>query len=521
MDGTWVESSGWTAFLSLEQDRLAATVDGVPPEDLKAIRFRVGLDEATDKSDPARWAPDEPLHPDVCGLHWGWQSGYVFLALEGHWTPADGKVGGFSYHLAGTAQPMMVELPVRFSGVQPTTIRLAFDVDKVLGAGEIVRSSTSSHSRDGDSLAAGLKRGVPKAFRVLDTRSDIYQPAAAAKTAGRDLPRGTTPFLLNVSARLPQVKLPEGNPLTVEGVALGDALFHDKRLSRANDQSCAGCHDRRHAFSDGRKISVGTGGAVGRRSTMPLVNLAWARDFFWDGRAPSLREQVLVPIQTAHELNETLDRVVAKLEQDDTYPARFAAAFGAPGINADRIAKALEQFVLTLVSQDSRFDRAARKLATLTPQEQRGLQLFITEHDPARGLRGADCFHCHGGNLFTNHELMNNGLEERGNDLGRMEVTGKASDRGKFKVPTLRNVALTAPYMHDGRFATLEAVVDHYDGPLHRSATLDPNLAKHPEKGLGLKPEDKAALVAFLKSLTDESFASPTPPAPALARTTP
>lgn len=207
-------------------------------------------------------------------------------------------------------------------------------------------------------------------------------------------------------------------------------------------------------------------------------------------------------------MNETLERVAEKLTADRDYPARFKAAFGTTAVTSERIALALEQFLLTLVSQESKFDQAARKLTQLTPQEQRGLQLFVTEHDPARGLRGADCFHCHGGNLFSNHQFMTNGLPERAGDLGRMEITKSAADRGKFKVPSLRNVALTAPYMHDGRFATLEEVVEHYNGSLHRSPTLDPNLAKHPESGLGLSAEDKAALVAFLKTLTDEPFVS-------------
>jgi cytochrome c peroxidase len=251
---------------------------------------------------------------------------------------------------------------------------------------------------------------------------------------------------------------------------------------------------------------------------MPLANLAWASAFFWDGRAKSLREQVLLPIQDAHEMNETLDRVVVKLRDDREYPAQFKAAFGAAEISPDRMALALEQFLLTLVTQESKFDRAARKLDQLTPQEQRGLQLFVTEYDPARGLRGADCFHCHGGNLFSNGQFMNNGLEERDGDLGRMEATRLETDRGKFKVPTLRNVALTAPYMHDGRFGTLEEVVEHYNGRLHRSRTLDPNLAKHPEAGLGLSADDKAALVAFLKTLTDEHFVSSNSPANQIAK---
>jgi cytochrome c peroxidase len=183
-------------------------------------------------------------------------------------------------------------------------------------------------------------------------------------------------------------------------------------------------------------------------------------------------------------------------------------------VTAERVALALEQFLLTLISQDSKFDRASRKIETLTAEERRGLELFVTEHDPARGLRGADCFHCHGGNLFTSGQLANNGLPALGatggkGDEGRFDVTGNEADRGKFKVPSLRNVAATGPYMHDGRFATLEEVVEHYDRGVQRSATLDPNLAKHPASGLGLSAEDKRALVAFLKTLTDETFLRP------------
>ena len=147
-----------------------------------------------------------------------------------------------------------------------------------------------------------------------------------------------------------------------------------------------------------------------------------------------------------------------------------------------------------------------RREVEFTAQEKRGFELFVTEHDPKRGLLGADCFHCHGGMLFTNHRFANNGLEYKVEDFGRFEVTGKEMDRGAFKVPTLRNVAVTAPYMHDGRFKTLEEVVDHYDHGIHRSPSLDPNIAKHPPEGLGLSAEDKAALVAFLRTLTDPRF---------------
>jgi cytochrome c peroxidase len=306
------------------------------------------------------------------------------------------------------------------------------------------------------------------------------------------------------------VSLPADNPLTVQGVELGRRLFHDPRLSINNSQSCASCHQQPAAFSDPRRVSLGAEGQPGRRQSMPLQNLAWAKEFFWDGRVKTLREQALLPIEDPTEMNEKLDRVIAKLEADAEYPALFAAAFGkaasGSAIDAPRIGLAIEQFLLTLVSQDSRYDRAARKIETLTEQEKHGLQLFITEHDPRLGLRGADCFHCHGGNLFTTHQFVNNGLAPRDGEAGRMEATKLQIDRDLFKAPSLRNVAATAPYMHDGRFQTLEQVIDHYDHGIHRSPTLDPNIAKHPPEGLGLTAEEKAALVAFLKTLTDDAF---------------
>ncbi len=518
-DGSWLESEQWQVYLNAQKQRLSATADGLPAQEFKALRFLVGVDAKTDASDPQIWPPEHPLHPDVCGLHWGWSAGYVFLAIEGHWDPEPGKTSGFSYHLAGAEKPMMVEVPVKFSGAQLTTIRLTLEIAPILSAGKILREATSTHSRKGDELASRLKDRVRQSFAVKSVQTDLYQPKALVQGSTQPPPAGTTPFPLTISERLPKVRLPEDNPLTVEGVELGRRLFHDPRLSKNNSQSCATCHEPAKAFTDGRRQSPGESGQIGRRNSMPLVNLAWGKEFFWDGRVKSLREQVLLPIQDAHEMNETLERAVAKLATEGDYPAQFQAAFGSAGITSDRMAQALEQFLLTLVSQESKFDRAARKLDQLTPQEQRGLQLFVTEHDPARGLRGADCFHCHGGNLFSNHQYLNNGLEELAGDLGRMEVTQSETDRAKFKVPTLRNVALTAPYMHDGRLATLEEVVEHYNSKLHRSPNLDPNLAKHPESGLGLSAEEKAALVAFLKALTDEPFVSSNSPAQQLSKT--
>jgi len=239
---------------------------------------------------------------------------------------------------------------------------------------------------------------------------------------------------------------------------------------------------------------------------MTLFNLAWKRSFFWDGRAESLRRQVLMPIENDREMHQSMENTIAKLVRTAEYPALFARAFGSAEITSNRLALALEQFVLTRISCDAKFDRALQGGESLTEQEKRGFELFMTEYDPRRGLRGADCFHCHGGALFQSQGFANNGLDADFADAGRGGITGKEWDKGRFAVPSLRNVELTGPYMHDGRFKTLEEVVAHYCNGVKRSATLDPNLAKHPEGGVPLSKDDQKALVAFLKTLTEESL---------------
>jgi cytochrome c peroxidase len=276
-----------------------------------------------------------------------------------------------------------------------------------------------------------------------------------------------------------------------------------------------------------------------------LFNLAWRNSFFWDGRAPALRAQALLPIQDHTEMDESLTNVVAKLRQSERkkgtkgeketaasdgnsplppfslshphsaspgvqespdFPALFTAAFGAPEITPEKIGLAIESFVLTLTSFDSKFDRALRGEVEFTDVEKRGFELFMTEYDPRREQFGADCFHCHGGPLFQSQTFANNGLDAEFKDPGRAKATGKDSDQGKFSTPSLRNIALTAPYMHDGRFQTLVEVIEHYSTGVKRSATLDPNLAKHPDGGIRLTETDQRALVAFLQTLTDEKY---------------
>jgi len=510
-DGTWVEAApDWVDFVSIGKQRLTVRCDGVAEADYQRIRFRIGVDPATDRTDPAAYAPDHPLHPDVCGLHWSWQGGYIYMALEGQSSKPSEGGKGFSFHLAREGNAPMIELPVSFRGGGPVTVRIGMDVPKLLDGIVFARDGNSTHSRDGDPIPGRMKANLTKALSVESVATDTFaSPLATASARSVPLPAGTTPFSLEIPARFPKVELPADNPLSVEGVDLGRRLFHENRLSINNSVSCASCHQEATGFSDARRFSLGAEGQVGKRRSMPLVNLAWQKDFFWDGRSSSLREQVLMPIADPHEMNETPANVVAKLAGDPIYQKAFGEAFGSPGVTVERLALALEQFLLTKLSHESRFDLALRQAGDLTEEEKRGLQLFVTEHAPERGLRGADCFHCHGGMLFTDNGFHDNGLELEEFDLGRMIVTGDEADRGKFKTPSLRNVALRAPYMHDGRFATLEEVVEHYDSGVRRRATLDPNLAKHPAEGLGLSDLEKRELVAFLRTLTDTRLPSP------------
>jgi cytochrome c peroxidase len=304
----------------------------------------------------------------------------------------------------------------------------------------------------------------------------------------------------------PDPVLPQDNMPTREGVLLGRMLFYDTRLSGNNTQSCASCHQQQFAFTDTAALSIGIRGQRGRRHAMNIFNMAWnSNGFFWDGRAASLRQQALRPIEDHLEMDETLPNVVTKLKADATYLRQFRKAFGTEDIHPELIARALEQFMLTIVSDGSKYDDYVAGTATLSPEEERGRFLFFTEFNPGFPAQsGADCRHCHGGANFENDLYMNNGLDtdQTITDEGRAEVTGRRQDRAKFKVPSLRNVALTAPYMHDGRFKTLEEVIDHYN-QVHNSETLDPSFLQQLPAGLQLSASDKAALVAFLKTLTD------------------
>lgn len=318
-----------------------------------------------------------------------------------------------------------------------------------------------------------------------------------------------TPYTLNYGA-FPAPELPSDNIPTVTGVQLGRMLFYEKKLSADNTQSCASCHKQMDAFSDERKFSIGVKGLEGRRQAMPLFNLAWHKfGFFWDGRAATLHEQALRPIQDTLEMNESLVNVVAKLAADQKYKDQFIRAFGDDHITAERIGLAIEQFEITMISNRSKYDDFLAGKVQLTESEERGRTLFFSEYNPDTGAKGGECFHCHVGFDFSIHTYLNNGLdsEARFTDLGRYEITMNEEQRARFKLPSLRNVALTAPYMHDGRFQTLEEVVEHYNSGVYYSGTLDESMDHNLlPGGLQLSEQDKADLVAFLKTLTDLEF---------------
>jgi cytochrome c peroxidase len=517
-DGSWLELSNSAAWLDHEQNRNSFRLDAIPPGQFRALRFTAGLSAALNHSDPAKFPAGHPLNPNLNGLHWSWQGGYIFLAVEGLWRNPAGQLDGWAYHLARDTNAPRVTLAAPIAITGETKLELEFDLASLLGGPSplsFAQDGTSTHSRDGDPVAAALVRNLPGAFRVRAVSQRSEAQVAAANPQPLFLPPKFTPYPFQMGAAFPIPDLPRDNPLLAERVELGRRLFFEKRLSVNDSQACADCHAPDRVFTDARRLSRGAEGEPGTRHALPLFNLAWKRAFFWDGRAASLREQVLQPIQNPVEMHETLTNVVRKLAAD--YPALFAAAFGSPEITAQKISLALENYLLTITSFDSKFDRALRGQEKLTPEEQRGFELFSTEYDPRRGQFGADCFHCHGGPLFQSQAFANNGLDERAADSGRAQVTRRVRDDGKFAVPSLRNVALTAPYMHDGRFQTLAEAVEHYVTGVRRSATLDPNLAKHPNGGVPLSRADQQALVAFLNTLTDERFTN-SGAVPALAK---
>lgn len=308
-----------------------------------------------------------------------------------------------------------------------------------------------------------------------------------------------TPYILQIPENFPGMNIPDDNPMTLEGVELGRKLFYDPILSSDNTQSCASCHAIDFAFTDnGRRFSEGIDGIEGDRNAMAVINAGWMTSFFWDGRKPTLEDQAFEPVTNPIEMHQSWQEAMNKLNAHPDYPDLFFGAFGTGNIDSTLVVKAIAQFERTLISGDSKWDRYLKGEVELTAAEARGFEIFFTEK--------GDCFHCHTTILFTDNEFHNNGLDSVFFDKGLMGVTGDPQDEGKFKTPTLRNLEFTAPYMHDGRFETLEEVVDFYSQGIKFSPTIDPLMKKVDQGGVQLNDDEKESLLAFLRTLTDTSF---------------
>ena len=288
-----------------------------------------------------------------------------------------------------------------------------------------------------------------------------------------------TPYAIETPAGFPAMEIPEDNPMTVEGVELGRKLYYDKKLHNNGEKACATCHVQEFSFSSGQAV-------------LPAVNLGWSNKYLWNGSVEGTVEDIM-----HHEIINFFATDFEVLQADPEYPELFRKAFGSEEITEEEVVFALAQFFRTMNSSNSKFDKVLRGEEQFTNEEFLGYELFFTE-------RG-DCFHCHATVFMTDNEMHNNALDTNP-DPGYFEVTGDSLDFGKFKSPTLRNIEFTGPYMHDGRYTTLEEVVEFYSSGLNKSPTVDPLMKNLSKGGLQLSTEEKAALVAFLKTLSDEEF---------------
>lgn len=311
-----------------------------------------------------------------------------------------------------------------------------------------------------------------------------------------------TQLIGEVPVIVPQMPIPSDNEMTDQGIELGRHLFYDKILSADNTQSCASCHLPEGSFTDNRAVSVGIDGVAGSVSSMSLLNVGFYNNgLFWDGRVTTLEEQALLPVEDPIELHHTWPEVITELRSHETYPKMFREAFGIANksdITRELAAKAIAQFERSIYSFESKFDQFMRGETTLSDDELEGFSLFVDLDDRAH------CAHCHNLPLITSNEYFNNGLQEAATfadfkDKGRGLVTSM-TENGFFRAPTVRNIELTAPYMHDGSLQTLEEVMDHYGSGGKPSISRDPSIAS-----INLDDYDKQVLVAFMKTLTDHT----------------
>ena len=287
------------------------------------------------------------------------------------------------------------------------------------------------------------------------------------------------------------------NEVTECGFELGRKLFYDPILSANNTVSCGSCHIQTSAFTQhGHSVSHGIYDRLGTRNSPPIMNLAWSTSFMWDGGVFDLDLQPIAPITNHVEMDDSVSNVLVRLRNSSAYPSLFKKAFGTEEITSARFLKALSQFMVMCVSSNSRYDSVKRNQVSFTADEQAGYGLFRQK-----------CNSCHAEPLFTDHSFRNNGLvPSTVGDQGRYLVTLNATDKYKFKVPSLRNLTYTPPYMHDGRFFTVDAVLDHYSGQVKQTPNLDAQLQQNGRLGIAMTADEKLKIIAFLNTLNDRQF---------------
>lgn len=341
-----------------------------------------------------------------------------------------------------------------------------------------------------------MKRS-PVVFKVLAISVAVTTLVLSCRRDPEVIAPETVSYEFKVPDGFPQpVYNFENNTITEAGFKLGRKLFYDPILSRDNTIACASCHQQASAFAHTEhRISHGIEDRLGTRNAPPVYNMVWHTSFMWDGGINHIELQPAGPISNPVEMDESLPNAIAKLSALSAYREMFREAFGSDTITSQRMFRAMAQFMGLMVSSDSKYDKYMRGEATFTPQESNGLSLFI-----------AKCSSCHTAPLFSDFAFRNNGLsvDPTINDSGRAHITHSSLDLHKFKTPSLRNVELTSPYMHDGRFFTLEQVLDHYTSGIVTSSTLDPQLTS----GIPMTAQEKTDIIAFLKTLTDRTFTS-------------
>ncbi|MFM2392644.1 MAG: hypothetical protein RLZZ546_621 [Bacteroidota bacterium] len=332
--------------------------------------------------------------------------------------------------------------------------------------------------------------------------------AVTSEESLETIPYAPQAYSPSLPSYFPNLLIPSDNPLTIEGITLGRDIFFDKILSANNSMSCSSCHHPEKAFTDGKKNSVGIDGVAGTRSSMSLVNIGFTKNgMFWDGRSKTLETQALLPVEDPIELHAKWPDIEERLQNHKDYPTKFRQAFGIKTkseIKKELVAKALAQYQRAIISADSKYDRVKQGKEKFTDLELIGLSLYID--DPLDDLPDAECHHCHQLDLATADNYFNNGLQAANTlndfqDRGLGGFTGNIAENGKMKATTLRNIFLSAPYMHDGRFSSIDEVLDHYNENFKNSPNKDALIHK-----LNLTPFHKEALKAFLKTLTDTSY---------------